>query len=109
MYAIRSYYALIAVASAVSAQPPMMGGRGPMPMSALDTNGDGTISQQEFDSFHAQRGYGPRGTMDPPRFADFDRNGDGSVSADELAQGQQLRRQQMWGGGTTGTPPVGLV
>jgi hypothetical protein len=47
--------ALISLAGIVSAQQPIPSGRGPMPFSVFDHNGDGAISQQEFASTHAQR------------------------------------------------------
>lgn len=108
--------ALISLAGAVLAQPPLPSGRGPMPFSVFDHNGDGTISRQEFESTHAQRqqapdpqGYAARRYYDPPQFSEFDQNGDGLLSPDELSQGQ-LKRQQQRGlgqGYTTQRPGMG--
>ncbi len=98
--------ALITLSGIVSAQPPDYAGRGPLPFAAFDQNGDGAISQQEFDAAHAQRRQAPnpggnsaRRIMDPPQFAAFDQNGDGYLSPQELAQGQQMRRTQRQPGG----------
>lgn len=94
--------ALIALTGAVTAQPPIPDGRGPLPFAVFDHDGDGSISQQEFTATHAQRQQAPnpqgnsmRRRYDPPRFADFDQNGDGALSSEELAQGQLMRQQQM--------------
>ena len=92
---------LISLAAIVYAQPPLPSGRGPLPFSAFDLDGNGAISQQEFDTIHTQRwpapnpgGYSARRINDPPKFAEFDQNGDGSLSPQELMQGQSLRRAQ---------------
>jgi hypothetical protein len=111
--------ALISMAGIVTAQPPIPNSRGPLPFTAFDQNGDGSISQQEFDAVHAQRlqspnpqGYSGRRRYDPPQFADFDQNGDGALSSDEFAQGQmnrmRQRQQQMMGNGQRpAMPPAG--
>lgn len=93
--------ALISLAAVSQAQQPLPSGRGPLPFSAFDLNGDGAISQQEFNDIHARRwpapnsgGYSARRINDPPRFAEFDQNGDGALSPQELMQGQSQRRAQ---------------
>ena len=93
--------ALMSLATVVYAQPPVPSGRGPLPFTAFDLNGDGAISQQEFDTIHAQRraspnpgGYSARRINDPPKFADFDQNRDGLLNPQELMQGQSQRRAQ---------------
>ncbi len=82
---------------AQDANPPP---RGPQPFSAFDQDGNGLISQQEFETAHAQRmaaaaaaGMPMRGAANPPAFADFDLNSDGQLTPDELAQGQEARRR----------------
>jgi Ca2+-binding EF-hand superfamily protein len=110
--------ALISLNGIVSAQPPIPDSRGPMPFSVFDQNGDGSISQQEFDTTHAQRrgspnpqGNSARRYYDPPQFSEFDQNGDGSLSPNELSQGQMRRMQQrpqrMMGKGQQANQPAG--
>ncbi|MES9992670.1 MAG: EF-hand domain-containing protein [Candidatus Thiodiazotropha sp.] len=77
--------------------------RGPIPFAIFDLDGNGAISQQEFESVHAQRrtlrnelGY-PMGRTTPP-FRSFDSNDDGLLSKKELLAGQH-RNQMMRGGG----------
>lgn len=56
-------------------------GARPMPfLTAADTNGDGAISREEANAFHAQR------------FAETDLNGDGVITQDEMAS---MRSQKM--------------
>jgi hypothetical protein len=81
------------------AQPPVP--PGPMTFSALDTNGDGTVTEQEFATGHADRmasraaqGAPMRGAANPPTFAAYDKNGDGKLTPDEFAAAQGDRRQQ---------------
>jgi Ca2+-binding EF-hand superfamily protein len=92
---------LVSLVAVVYAQPPLPSGRGPLPFTAFDLDGNGAISQQEFDNIHAERwqtpnpgGYSARPIDDPPRFDEFDQNGDGSLSPQELMQGQRERRAQ---------------
>ncbi|MEJ2694190.1 MAG: hypothetical protein P8166_14405, partial [Candidatus Thiodiazotropha sp.] len=109
--------ALISLTGIANAQPPIPSDRGPMPFAVFDLNRDGSISQQEFETAHAQRrqapnpqGYSARRRYDPPRFADFDQNGDGALSPEELAQGQVNRARQrqppMWGSGQGADAPA---
>ena len=81
------------------AQPPVP--PGPMTFSALDTNGDGTVTEQEFATGHADRmasraaqGAPMRGAANPPTFAAYDKNGDAKLTPDEFAAAQGDRRQQ---------------
>ncbi|MEJ2464171.1 MAG: EF-hand domain-containing protein [Candidatus Thiodiazotropha sp.] len=110
--------ALISMAGIATAQPPIPNSRGPLPFTAFDQNGDGSISQQEFDTVHVQRqrapnpqGYSARRLYDPPQFSDFDQNGDGGLSPEELAEGQrsrmQQRQQQMMNTGQRPNMPAG--
>ncbi|MFD2111574.1 hypothetical protein [Thiorhodococcus fuscus] len=80
--------------------------RGPMTFGDFDRNGDGTVSQQEFDAARAERmaamaaaGAPMRGAASAPSFADFDANGDGRMTADEFAAGRQARMQNRPGMG----------
>jgi Ca2+-binding EF-hand superfamily protein len=85
-------FSLLISASALSIAQTPIPDRGPIPFNGFDLNGDGAISQQEFDSIHAQRQAGPgRGRMSPPAFESFDLNGDQQLSPEELAAGQRKR------------------
>ncbi|MCU7797076.1 MAG: EF-hand domain-containing protein [Candidatus Thiodiazotropha sp. (ex Myrtea spinifera)] len=90
----------VAFTSMVSAQQPIPA-RGPVPFSGFDMDGNGAISQQEFESVHAQRrqGYPGRGRMAPPDFETFDLNGDQLLSPAELSAGQSQRAMDRKGMG----------
>ena len=66
------------------------GGRGAMMFDRYDTDGDGKITQDEFQAGHNER------------FDQMDLNGDGAVTQDEARQAmQQMRaehRGRGWGG-----------
>jgi Ca2+-binding EF-hand superfamily protein len=58
----------------------------------FDRNGDGRISEQEFDATRSERiaqraneGRPMRGLAGVPSFAEIDRDGDGSISRAEFA------------------------
>jgi hypothetical protein len=94
--------------------------RGPIPFSALDTDGNGVITQQEFNQVHAQRlqtrteqGWPMRNCNHSPDFASFDQNRDGLLNENELASGRQARRQDggcnsRMGRGRYGGPGSGM-
>ena len=74
--------------------------RGPMPFEAYDTDGDGSISQQEFDTIRADRiqsrseeGRPMRNLGNAPGFADIDTDGDGRLSREELQRHHQERME----------------
>jgi Ca2+-binding EF-hand superfamily protein len=74
--------------------------RGPIPFSAYDSDGNGSISQQEFNLVQSKRmtTRGPR--RNAPGcllFADFDTDGNEQISPDELTAGQQTQMQQRGG------------
>ncbi|TJY59910.1 EF-hand domain-containing protein [Sinimarinibacterium sp. CAU 1509] len=90
--------AMSAYAEDTSAPAPM---RGPMAFADYDVNGDGAISEQEFNEARAKRmaaraeeGRPMRGMANAPSFADFDANGDGKLSPEELTKGQQAQMQK---------------
>ena len=56
---------------------PMMHGGTP-PCTAMDTDGNGSIDQQEFDAFREQR------MANAPKFSEIDTNGDGVITPDEM-------------------------
>ena len=75
--------------------------RGPIPFTTFDTNGDGAISEEEFNAVRAKRmqqrgaeGCPMYGMSDAPGFADLDTDGDGRLSPEELAAGQEKQRQK---------------
>lgn len=94
-----------AVSSVSFAQPmgPMgPGPRGPMmSFESFDLNGDGAVTEQEFEQARAQRiaersqqGYMMRNLHNAPSFAEFDLNGDGQMTPDEFATVHGGMRQQ---------------
>lgn len=84
-------------------QPPGMGkgmGRNRPAFSEYDLNGDGKITEKEFNearskriSERAQQGYQMRNLGSAPSFADIDANGDGTISVEEFAAHQSRRPQ----------------
>jgi len=82
---------------------PWMMGRGwgyNMPaFEDFDGNGDGQVSQSEFNqarkerqSQRAAQGYPMRGAAYAPSFGDIDADGNGSISPDEFRNFQYARR-----------------
>ena len=74
--------------------------RGPMPFSSFDANGDGQISQEEFNRTHTERiqqrtqstnQYRYMGNAPP--FGALDRNADGALSPEEFQLHQQRQRE----------------
>lgn len=64
-----------------------------------DSNGDGVITQAEFDSFkearmlkNAEAGKQLRNAGNSPQFADIDVNSDGKITKDELLSAQQSHK-----------------
>ena len=87
---------------------------GPLPFSAYDKDGNGSVSQQEFDSVYNQQmrdraaaGAPMRGVANTTTFATFDRNGDGQITAVEFSTVQPTLPAT--GPGTMGSgPQMGL-
>ena len=72
---------------------PGQGGRQPAQFSDFDRDGDGAVTQQEFDLTRAERqaarGQDGPGQVSAPSFASFDRNGDGRLTPDEFTPGRR--------------------
>jgi hypothetical protein len=89
--------------------PGMMGpgmgrGMGMPSFSEFDLDGDGTLTEDEFNKAHSQRmqqraeqGYPMRNAPNAPGFETFDRDGDGRVNAAEFAEAQAQHRRSMMG------------
>jgi len=74
----------------------------PPAFSDIDTDGDGFVSEEEFNSFRAARmaakaeaGKPMKGAATAPSFSDLDSDGDGMLSEAELIAGQKAHRQAM--------------
>ena len=74
----------------------------PPAFSDFDLDGDGFISEDEFNTFRAQRmaakaaeGKKMKGAASAPAFADIDTDDDGQLNADELAVAQKAHQEKM--------------
>lgn len=82
--------------------------RGPMPFEAMDLDGDGGVSADEYDRVRTERqrvraeqGYPMRRANQASQFGQIDRDADGSIDRDELSgwQAQRLQQRGMGRGG----------
>ena len=101
-----SAFSFLAVAAALGAQAQSFAGRGPMPFGAMDLDGDGYVSSQEFSrhrdarmATRAAQGRLMRNAGRAPRFENWDTDSNGLLSPEELATGQQARLAGRSGGG----------
>ena len=76
--------------------------QGPPPFEKFDTDGDGFVSEEEFNTVRAARiaerageGRQMRGLENAPAFADIDTNGDGKLDADEFEAGRKAHMKAM--------------
>ena len=74
----------------------------PPAFSDFDTNGDGFISEEEFNTFRAARmatmaeaGKPMKGAATAPAFSDLDTDDDGKLNEAELVAGQKAHKQAM--------------
>ena len=74
----------------------------PPPFAAIDKDGDGFVSEAEFNSHRAERhaamaaaGKPMKGMATAPTFADVDSDGDGKVTEAELTAAQQAHMKAM--------------
>ena len=97
---------LISSVSPLEAQQLDIPSHGPIPFAAYDRDGDGAITEVEFNTVRGERianraaaGMPMRGQANAPQFADFDSNGDGRLSPQELSTGQQAQQKSRGGMG----------
>jgi Ca2+-binding EF-hand superfamily protein len=74
----------------------------PPPFAEIDKDGDGFVSEAEFNTHRAERhaamaeaGKPMKGLATAPAFADIDSDGDGRLSEAELTAAQQAHRKAM--------------
>ena len=90
----------------VQAQSPGSPMRGATPFDMHDLNGDGYVTEQEFNTFRGQRmsaraaeGRPMYGAANAPSFSSFDANRDGRLTQDEFDAGRMAHMQQRRGMG----------
>jgi hypothetical protein len=79
-------------------------GSGPPTLEEFDSDGDGFLSQDEFEKGRAARhaemakeGRMMKGMASAPSFADFDSDGDGKLSSEEFTAGHAKHMAEMQG------------
>lgn len=99
--AMGSLTVLLGCLLALSAQAWEGHGQGPAAFTDFDVNGDGSISESEFNTVRGQHmaaraaeGGKMRCAAEAPAFADLDTDGNGQLSADELSAGQKAHMEK---------------
>lgn len=100
---------LLALSAATTLQAAELPSRGPIPFDVYDTDGNGLVSETEFNAARAERlrqraeeGMPMRNAGNAPMFSAFDSNGDGQLSREELSAGQGAQMGQRDGMGPGG-------
>ena len=76
--------------------------QGPPTFEQFDADGDGFVSEEEFNTLRSERmaaraaeGRQMRGMQNAPAFSDIDSSGDGRLDADEFNAGREAHMQAM--------------
>lgn len=76
--------------------------QGPPTFGQFDADGDGFVSEEEFNTLRSERiaaraaeGRHMRGLENAPAFSDIDKNGDGRLDADEFNAGREAHMKAM--------------
>ena len=100
-YSVGLIIAFMSVFSPISAQSEEIPVRGPIPFTDFDKDGNGLISEEEFNAVRGERmatraaeGRPMRGAASAPSFSKLDTNGDGQLTQDELAAGQKAQMEK---------------
>lgn len=94
------------VLAPINAQSEEVPARGPIPFAAYDKDGNGLVSEEEFNTVRGERmatraaeGRPMRGAASAPAFSAFDTNSDGQLSQHELLTGQRKQMEERRGMG----------
>jgi len=105
-YLVGLIIAFVSVFSPFSAQSEEIPMRGPISFDGFDKDGNGVISEEEFNAVRGERmetraaeGRPMRGAASAPPFSELDTNGDGQLTQDELAAGQKAQMEKRRGMG----------
>jgi len=100
-YSVGLIIAFMSVFSPISAQSEEIPVRGPIPFADFDKDGNGLISEEEFNAVRGERmatraaeGRPMHGAASAPSFSELDTNGDGQLTQDELAAGQKAQMEK---------------
>jgi len=98
--------AVATILSSATAQAEQAPTRGPMPPGSFDRDGDGVITEQEFNTTRAEhmgamaaQGMPMRGAANAPAFSDFDTNHDGKLTQEEMFAGRRAQMEKRRGMG----------